>query len=77
MNSCLFLFVLTKIVITILFETIAASKNLIFFYVSAAGYCHKLKQERVEMQKESEQLKQEIESLNSAIRCVVELVLYC
>lgn len=36
--------------------------------VSAAEYCKKLKSERTQMQNEAEILKQEIESLNSAIK---------
>ena len=35
-----------------------------------ADYCKKLKEDRAKMQKEMEGLKQEIESLNSAIRWV-------
>lgn len=39
--------------------------------ISAAEYCKKLKSERSQMQKEADILKQEINSLNHAIRFVL------
>lgn len=46
--------------------------SLLIFYIlfTAAEYCKKLKSERAQMQNEADILKQEISSLNQAIRSV-------